>query len=142
MKSRRNVSSGQTVNHGSAMARPVYLHSGHSCQPAGTALRAKSRHSLRLSAYSAICATRSRATPRPRGADQRSASAGSSARHRARGPATAPASFFARGSSSALTSAIEARPPEAITGMLTSSASAMAASRFNPLSRPSRAISV
>ena len=42
-------------------------------------------------------------------------------------------SFFARGSSSALMSSIEARPPEAITGIEIASASAMVASRLRPL---------
>ncbi len=54
----------------------------------------------------------------------------------------APASFLARGSSSALTSSIEAKPPEAITGIEMRSASAIVASRLRPLSRPSRAMSV
>src|SRR6266851_2254201 len=54
----------------------------------------------------------------------------------------APASFFAHGCNSAATSAIEASPPEAITGMLTASASAMAASRLRPASTPSREMSV
>src|SRR3984893_3653263 len=54
----------------------------------------------------------------------------------------APASFFARGASIALTSSIEARPPDAMTGTEMRSASAIVASRLRPFRRPSRAMSV
>ena len=54
----------------------------------------------------------------------------------------APASLPARGASSALTSSIDAKPPEAMTGMEIRSASSMVASRLRPFKRPSRAISV
>ncbi len=57
-------------------------------------------------------------------------------------PAMAPASFLARGSSSALMSSMEAKPPEAMTGIEIASANAMVASRLRPLSKPSRAMSV
>ena len=54
----------------------------------------------------------------------------------------APASFLARGCSSALTSSIEAKPPDAMTGIEMRSASAMVASMLRPFSTPSRAMSV
>src|ERR1039458_2263501 len=57
-------------------------------------------------------------------------------------PAMAPCSLRARGLSSALMSSIEAKPPDAITGIDTASASAMVASRFKPFSMPSRVTSV
>ena len=54
-------------------------------------------------------------------------------------PAMAPASFFARGAISAFTSAMEAKPPDAITGIEMLSASATVASRLSPFSsRPAR----
>src|SRR6516165_4066835 len=54
----------------------------------------------------------------------------------------APASFTARGSSIRRMSSMEARPPDAITGIDMASASAMVALRFSPLSSPSREMSV
>src|SRR5215470_15832179 len=54
----------------------------------------------------------------------------------------APASFFARGSSSRRMSSIEARPPEAMTGMVIELANETVASRLRPLRRPSREMSV
>src|SRR6185312_7490766 len=57
-------------------------------------------------------------------------------------PAMAPSSFAARGSSKARISSIEARPPDAITGIEIASASAMVASRLRPFNKPSREMSV
>src|SRR3984957_19161993 len=54
----------------------------------------------------------------------------------------APASFLARGASSARTSSIDANPPEAMTGIEMRSASSMVASRLRPFNKPSRAMSV
>src|SRR5690606_30535250 len=47
-------------------------------------------------------------------------------------PEIAPSSLDARGSRSAFTSSMEAKPPEAITGIDTASASATVASRLSP----------
>src|SRR4029079_6519441 len=71
-----------------------------------------------------------------------SASAASSRPSYSARPEIEPPSFFARGASSALISPIDARPPDAITGMEIASASEIVASRLRPCSIPSRAMSV
>ena len=63
-------------------------------------------------------------------------------RHRARGRRWRLRVFARAARAAPRTSSSEARPPEAITGIDTASASAMVASRLRPLSMPSRATSV
>ena len=65
-----------------------------------------------------------------------------SARHRARGRRSRLRALRASGIVMRTMSAIEARPPEAITGIETASASAIVASQLMPASTPSRSMSV